>query len=89
MGALAGVLTTACWLPQVARCLKRRSARDFSWVYLLALGLGVAAWVSYGLARADAVIVVTNASTLLLISVLVAVKVRTELRPAVPLSESA
>ncbi|WHT18191.1 SemiSWEET family transporter [Crossiella sp. CA-258035] len=79
IGALAGVLTTACWLPQVVRCLKRRSARDFSWVYLVALGSGVFCWVLYGIGRADTVIIATNSLTLLLLSVLVAVKLRTEL----------
>ncbi|MGO1051691.1 SemiSWEET family sugar transporter [Crossiella sp. CA198] len=79
IGSLAGLLTTACWLPQVLRCLQRRSARDFSWVYLVALGLGVLAWVLYGIARTDPVIITTNATTLVLISVLVAVKLRTEL----------
>jgi MtN3 and saliva related transmembrane protein len=68
LGFVAGALTTACWLPQVARTIRTRSTADISWIYLVALTVGIAAWLVYGVGRRDPVIVVANAATLGLVS---------------------
>ncbi|MFF5227804.1 SemiSWEET family sugar transporter [Dactylosporangium sp. NPDC000521] len=63
LGVLAGILTTGCWLPQLARSWRTRSVGDISWFYLLALASGVALWVAYGASQGDLPIVLTNAAT--------------------------
>jgi len=65
IGLVAGALTTGCWLPQLLRTWRTRSADDFSWVYLALLTCGVGMWLAYGLARRDPAIAVANALTLL------------------------
>jgi MtN3 and saliva related transmembrane protein len=80
IGLVAGALTTACWIPQLARSIRTRSTSDFSWAYLCALAVGVALWLAYGVARNDLAIGLTNALTLVSLVVLIAIKARSELR---------
>jgi len=79
VGVLAAVLTTSCWVPQLYRTLRRGTASDFSWSYLVIYGLGLLAWLLYGLARRDDVLVVSNAVVFVSVAVLSAVKLRSRL----------
>ncbi|KLL10759.1 MULTISPECIES: SemiSWEET family sugar transporter [Protofrankia] len=63
LGLLAGALTTGCWLPQLLRSWRTRSARDISWTYLGILGLGVTLWLSYGLLTNEMTIILANGAT--------------------------
>jgi MtN3 and saliva related transmembrane protein len=76
LGLAAATLTTGCWLPQLIRSWRTRSAGDISWLYLLALGTGIALWLVYGLVTGDAVIVLANALTLAAVGLLAAIKAR-------------
>ena len=76
IGTVAAVGMTACWLPQVIKTIRTRSASDFSWLYLSMLIIGVALWVVYGVMRRDAVVLGANAATLLLVVTVAAVKLR-------------
>lgn len=67
IGLLAGSLTTAAWLPQVARAFRTRSTRDFSWSWFAMFGSGVAIWLVYGFAVGAPAVILTNALTFLLI----------------------
>jgi MtN3 and saliva related transmembrane protein len=74
LGLLAGVLTTACWLPQLARSWRTRSTTDFSWLYLIVLTVGVALWGVYGVLRADAAVIIANAVTVCFLVFLLVIK---------------
>jgi MtN3 and saliva related transmembrane protein len=63
IGFLAAALTTGSWIPQALRTIRRNSARDFSWAYLVAITVGVWCWCAYGLLRHDAAVVAANAVT--------------------------
>jgi MtN3 and saliva related transmembrane protein len=76
LGLVAGVLTTACWLPQLARSLRTRSTSDFSWVYLIVLTVGVSLWATYGVLRDDVAVIVANAVTVGFLLILVVIKLR-------------
>ncbi len=76
IGSLAAVLTTACWLPQVAKTVRQGTAYDFAWPYLAMLTSGIIAWTTYGVLRHDPPIYLCNAITGLLVLAIVAVKVR-------------
>lgn len=78
VGVLAAVLTTSAWVPQVERTLRKGTASDFSWSYLALYGVGLLAWLGYGLGRDDAVIVVSNALPLGGIAALATVKLRSK-----------
>ena len=74
MGLVAGVLTTACWLPQLVRSWRTRSTRDFSWVYLIVLTAGVSMWAVYGVLRADLAVIAANVVTVCFLLFLVVIK---------------
>ncbi|HXD55724.1 MAG TPA: PQ-loop domain-containing transporter [Solirubrobacteraceae bacterium] len=76
LGIVAGVLTTASFLPQVVRSARLRSAHSFSWLWLVCFGAGVGAWLAYGLALGDAAIIGANAVTLLAVLALIALRIR-------------
>jgi MtN3 and saliva related transmembrane protein len=67
IGLLAGSMTTAAWLPQVAKAFRTKSTRDFSWSWFALFGFGVALWLVYGLAVGAIAVILPNALTFLLI----------------------
>jgi MtN3 and saliva related transmembrane protein len=74
VGLIAGALTTGCFVPQLIRSWRTRSTRDLSWMYLLALSVGIVLWLVYGVMRADVPLVLANAVTLALVISLIVVK---------------
>ena len=76
VGVVSAALTTLSWVPQLRRTLRRGTATDFAWTYLLMLGAGDAAWCAYGALRRDLVIVVANLFVLVGIVTVSVVKLR-------------
>lgn len=76
LGIIAACLTTGCWLPQVVKSWRARSARDFSGLYLTLLTSGVALWIAYGLLRHDLAVIGANVVTLALLVVMIGIKLR-------------
>lgn len=76
IGLCAGTLTTLSFVPQVARCWRRRSVADLSLTMLLAFTTGVALWDVYGVMMNAWPIIATNTVTLILALALVAMKIR-------------
>lgn len=74
IGLVAGVLTTGCWLPQLLRSWQTRSTGDISWLYLLALSLGIGLWVLYGAATDNLPVLLTNAATAIALATLAVTK---------------
>jgi MtN3 and saliva related transmembrane protein len=74
MGLIAGVLTTACWLPQLVKSWRSRSTRDFSWLYLVVLTIGVSMWAVYGILRQDPAVIIANLVTVCFLLFLVVIK---------------
>jgi MtN3 and saliva related transmembrane protein len=76
LGMAAGVLTTAAYLPQVAKTWRSRSARDISFGTFALLGVGLCLWLLYGLAIDSLPVVVANAVTLPLVLAILYFKIR-------------
>lgn len=76
LGIAAGCLTTFSWLPQVTRCIRTGSARDFSWSYLTMFASGVTLWLVYGIVRNDLAVIAANAVTLALLVAMIWLKGR-------------
>lgn len=76
IGALAGVLTTLAFVPQVVRTWRTRSTNDLSYGMLTMFSAGVALWMVYGLALRAPSIVWANGVTLVLSLILLALKLR-------------
>jgi MtN3 and saliva related transmembrane protein len=66
LGLLAGGLTTASFVPQVAKIWKTKSAKDVSLTMFIAFCVGVGLWLTYGVIKKDWAILLTNGVTLLL-----------------------
>ena len=76
IGAAGALLTTICWLPQAIKLIREKDTRALSLTMTLAFTAGVALWLIYGLALQDWPIIVANAVTLALMSVIIALKLR-------------
>ena len=76
IGALAALATTLCWLPQAARTIRTRETRATSLTSQVAFAVGLALWLVYGLLIGSWPLVGANALTLLLVSIIVAMKLR-------------
>lgn len=76
LGYIAAFLTTTSFLPQVIRTLRTGDTRSISFTMYLMLVAGVAAWLAYGLLLGALPIVLANGMTLLLSSIILAMKWR-------------
>ena len=83
LGIAATALSMLSLLPQVWRTWRTRSARDISLVWLLAALIGTAMWAAYGLMVDAPAVVWANVLTFGQFAIILAVKLRTERRPAV------
>jgi MtN3 and saliva related transmembrane protein len=78
LGYCAASLTTLSFLPQALLTLRTRNVAGISLGMYSAFTLGVALWLVYGLVLGQWPIVVANALTLLLASVILVMKVTVE-----------
>jgi MtN3 and saliva related transmembrane protein len=66
LGTLAGLLTTAAFVPQAIKTWRSRSAEDISLVMYSLFSAGVLLWLLYGIALRSLPIVAANVVTLVL-----------------------
>ncbi|BAI62399.1 conserved hypothetical protein [Methanocella paludicola SANAE] len=64
VGLVAGALTTSSCIPQAARIIRTKSAKDVSALFFGLMAAGMSLWLVYGLARSDVAIVLWNAISL-------------------------
>ena len=76
IGIIAACLTTGAWLPQVFKTFTTKSARDFSWAYLVMFFCGVFLWAVYGFMRHDIAVIGANVVTVVLVLGVIVVKMR-------------
>lgn len=76
VGALAAVITTFAWLPQIMKIVRERQARDISLGTTATLASGVFLWIVYGLAIGSAPVIAANSVSFLFIAAIVGLKLR-------------
>jgi MtN3 and saliva related transmembrane protein len=76
IGAIGAVLTTVCWLPQAIRLVRHKDTRAISLTTNLTFGIGLVFWLIYGIAIVDWPLIASNAVSVVLTSVIVAMKLR-------------
>ena len=81
IGLFAAFCTTTSYYPQLKKCWQTGSAGDLSLRTFMTLGLGVALWVAYGFLKADIVIIIANAVSLVLLAGILYFKLRERSRP--------
>ena len=83
LGAIAGLLTTLAFVPQVLKTHRTGSAADFSLPMLAMFVGGVALWLAYGVWKGAPSVIAANAVTLVLAGYILRVKLR-RAPPATP-----
>lgn len=76
IGTTAAVLTTVCWLPQAIKIIREKDTRALSLITTVAFTIGIACWLAYGVARLDWPVIGSNLTTLALMLVILALKLR-------------
>jgi MtN3 and saliva related transmembrane protein len=76
IGMAGAVLTTVCWLPQAIHVVRSHDTAALSLTGTIAFTIGIALWLVYGLALMDWPLITSDAVTLALMAVIVAMKVR-------------
>lgn len=75
IGYLAAMLTTASFLPQAIKTIKTRDTQSLSLGMYSMFALGVLLWLVYGLYLSNSAIIVANAITFVLASLILGFKV--------------
>lgn len=76
LGMGAGSLTTIAFVPQLVKIWNTKSGGDISYGMFLLFSLGVALWLWYGIAISATPVIVSNAVTLFLAVLILALKFR-------------
>jgi MtN3 and saliva related transmembrane protein len=74
IGLVAGAMTTFAFLPQVIKTYQSRSAKDLSLSMFLIFCTGVLLWLVYGISINALPVIIANAVTLVLASMLLIFK---------------
>lgn len=81
LGLFAACLTTSSFLPQAIRIWRTRSARDVSLVMYVMMAAGNSLWLTYGILIGSVSMIFANATCLLMVASVLALKVRDMLQP--------
>jgi MtN3 and saliva related transmembrane protein len=76
IGLLAGMFTTAAFVPQVVQVWKTKSTKDISLVMYIVFTIGVTLWLTYGVALNALPIIIANSVTLMLAISILAMKIK-------------
>ena len=78
LGTLAATFTTLSFLPQAVHTLRTRDVSGISLAMYSAFTLGVALWLAYGVMLGEWPIIIANAFTLALASIILTIKLRVD-----------
>jgi MtN3 and saliva related transmembrane protein len=76
IGFFAAFCTTISFLPQAIKVYKSKSTKDISLSMFLIFTIGVLSWLIYGLIISDLPVILANAITLILSSIILFYKIR-------------
>jgi MtN3 and saliva related transmembrane protein len=76
LGYIAGILTTVCYVPQIIRVFRLRSAKEISFLYTIFLLIGVMLWLLYGVFFQLVPIIFWNSIGLLMVGLLLVAKLK-------------
>ncbi len=76
IGFLAGLLTTASFLPQVIKTYQTKRAEDFNLAFMLLFTVGLIFWLVYGIIIREWPIILANSVTLVLNFILLGMKLK-------------
>jgi len=75
-GAIAALLTTIAFFPQVIKAHRTRQTKDLSLIMYVMLSIGLILWTTYGILLGQVPIIAANAVTLVLCLYIVFLKIK-------------
>ncbi|WP_034466630.1 SemiSWEET family sugar transporter [Afipia sp. P52-10] len=75
-GAIGATLTTVCWLPQAVRLIRHKNTQAISLPTNLIFFAGLFFWLVYGIAIGDWPLIAANGVSIVLTTIIVAMKLR-------------
>jgi MtN3 and saliva related transmembrane protein len=75
VGYVAAVGTTISFLPQAIKSIKTHDTKNISLLMYIFFVTGTACWLAYGIYRRDYPVIVANAITLVLASIILVLKI--------------
>jgi MtN3 and saliva related transmembrane protein len=76
IGLIAGSCTTISFLPQVIKTIKSKETKDISISMYIVLASGIFLWTLYGILINDLPVIVANAISLVLASIVLILKIK-------------
>ena len=76
IGIIAGILTSISMMPQLIKLYKEKKCEDVSLLMIIVLIAGVMGWTIYGILKNDITIIITNAFSFLVNSVILILTLR-------------
>ncbi|MGC9120045.1 MAG: SemiSWEET family sugar transporter [Sulfurihydrogenibium sp.] len=74
LGLIAATLTTSAFIPQTYKVVKTKSAKDFSWLWLIFMLIGISLWFTYGLLINNIPLIFSNSITMINLIIMLVVK---------------
>ncbi|SMP02267.1 MtN3 and saliva related transmembrane protein [Venenivibrio stagnispumantis] len=74
IGIIAGILTTSAYIPQTIKVIKSKSAKDFSWIWLIFMIIGILLWFLYGLMLKSLALIFANGISIMSLLTIAVVK---------------
>ncbi|MEZ0323384.1 MAG: SemiSWEET transporter [Hydrogenothermaceae bacterium] len=74
IGLIAATLTTSAYIPQTYKVLKDKSAKDFSWIWLIFMFIGIFLWFIYGLNIKNLPLIMANGISLISLATIMVIK---------------
>ena len=76
LGYIGGLLTTFCYVPQIVRVFKLKSAKEISLLYTVLILAGSTIWLVYGIMLSLIPVILWNAIGVVMVSTLLFAKLR-------------
>ena len=76
LGYIGGILTTFCYVPQIIRVFRLRSAKEISLLFTILLLVGVVVWLFYGIFLSLAPVVLWNSIAVVIVAALLYAKMK-------------
>ena len=76
IGYIGGLLTTLCYVPQIIRVFRLKSAKEISLLFTILLLVGVAVWLFYGIILSLVPLILWNSIGLVIVGALLYAKLK-------------
>ena len=76
LGYIGGLFTTFCYIPQLMRVFRLKSAKEISLLFTIFVIVGSIAWLVYGILASLFPVILWNAIAIVLVSILLFAKLK-------------